>query len=202
MKYYKVNRKFGIECIEIEKEEFLKSILLSDILNFNTKGFGSALIKWGTNSEVNHSAIYVGGGNNNIIEATMKHGVKKTDLKDYLDNKKVIKINVLRKDDLKLYQAEKIKQYAYSRLNTAYDKLQIIGLAIRLGIKKILNKTFFWKRNLLDQSKKDICSELVYNAYQAAQIELVSQKDESLVTPEDIEKSKYLTLMYFAKNKG
>jgi len=161
-----------------------------DIINFRSKGFFSKLIRFGTGGYTNHSAIYVGGGHQYIIEALAK-GVKKNKLSKRVKAKDVEAVIVLRYPPLTVEQAEIIKSYAYSRIGVKYDFKQILGFTIWC-FGRIFLRRKWWERskyNPFDSRKKDICSELVYNAYQKAGITLCPNKDESNISPADLERS-------------
>jgi len=163
-----------------------------DILNFKTAGIGGFLIRYGTNGNVNHSALFIDKKNNEIIEA-LGSGIKRNNLEKVLKNKNILNLDILRYENLTAKELECIKIYAQSRVGKKYDYRQIIGLSIRNLFKKFTTIKFWWNKNLLDSKDKDICSELVYNAYQSIQIKLLDKKNEGLIVPCDFEKSPYLT---------
>jgi uncharacterized protein YycO len=168
----------------------LPALHCGDIVNFRSRGFFSKIIRFGTGGDTNHSAIYVGGGRQYLIEALGK-GVKKTRLPSRVKKKDTERVVVLRYEKLTVNEAEIIKDYAYSRIGVKYDWRQIVGFGIWCFGRIFLGKKFWEKHkcNPFDTKEKDICSELVYNAYQKAGIKLCPEKNESNVTPADLERS-------------
>jgi len=166
----------------------LKILQPGDCILFKGKGFISRGIRWFTDSEWNHVVIYVGGGNNYIVEAVMD-GVEKNEILPLL--KKAEKFCVRRIPDLTVENSELMKAKAYSLMYEPYDKLQFAGLAIYNLLRKIGIKASFLVPNKRDSI---ICSELY--AVCALTISIKFKKKISLVTPDVLGKSDILTTVY------
>ncbi len=154
---------------------------LGDCILMQTDGLVADGIEWFSDGEVSHTAIYVGGGERKIIESLID-GVKVKKLDKYFHGKYTIFVR--RINNLKVEQAEKMKEYAYSRVNKPYDFIQFITLGfyfimVKLGIR---NKT----NVIADDDKKDICSELFNDAASHAGIRLFRTKPHSVITPQDL----------------
>lgn len=162
------------------KKDFskLNNILQSgDIILTQTDGLIADGIEWFSGGDVSHSALYVGNGK--VIEALIEGVRLKNISRYYKDN---YTITVRRIPNLTEEQANKMKEYAYSRINKKYDKKQFITLAFyfildKLGIKH--------ERIVWDSNDQDICSELCNDAAKFAGRKISNQKD-SVITPQDL----------------
>jgi len=123
-----------------------------DILLFSGKGFISRGIKFFTNSEYSHVAIAVSG--TECIEATAA-GVEKSDIQTLINKTEHF---CVRRIDLTMEQAEKIKERAYQLLYESYDFLQFISMIPYLLLRKI---GITWNSLIFNSRVRMICSELV-----------------------------------------
>lgn len=149
-----------------------------DCFLFSGDSFVSRGIKWFTNSEWSHVAMYVGGGEGYVIEATAA-GVEKNKL-DSL-TKHATKYCARRIPRLTVEQSENMKTAAYSMIASQdpYDFIQLASLGLYFGIRKIFGKAPAW---LVKNTKNSmICSELF--AVCALTIPLKFAKQTKLVTP-------------------
>lgn len=167
-----------------------------DCILISANGLVSDGIKWMTKGIVSHVAIYVGGGERKIIEA-IPNGVKIQQLDKYFKN--CYNIYVKRIKNIKLSQAEIMKDYAYTQVDKRYDYVQFIGLAwyfimIKLGIAALLAKIGI-NIDVKNPTDSVICSELYNDAANDAGIKL-TKKNASVVTPQDLmESSKMETIL-------
>ena len=153
----------------------LTTLHTGDCILFKGKGFISRGIQWFTDSEYSHVAMYVGGGNNQVIEAT-EAGVEINPILPLL--KAADRVCVRRIPNLKVDDAEKMKAKGYSLIYEHYDYLQFAGLAIYFLFRKIgiqLSKLIPNSRVMM------ICSELF--AVCAMIIPIIFKDNTALVTP-------------------
>lgn len=133
-------------------------------------------------SEYVHSMLYIGNGK--IIHTTTKDGVivNKLPGKIYKRNR----YSIYRAKNLNTVQRNKIVRES---MKFKEMKLDLMGLIVNvpknlLGIKKSLLKI---ERNRL------WCSKLVYRAYAAAGLQLVTEAESAIITSERLSKSTFLT---------
>ena len=159
-----------------------KRPMIGDILLFKHDSIISDTIENFSKGEVSHSALYVGGGERKIIEAT-ENGVECNILDDYFNDE--YSIIIRRITNLTVEKAEIMKNYAYSRVGKKYDNIQLLTY----GIYYILEKLGFRDpKVVVDNSNKDICSELVSDAAKAAGYTLTKKNVDP--SPQDLLVSK------------
>jgi hypothetical protein len=166
----------------------LKSLIPGDCILVGGKSIVSRGIKWFTDSKYSHAAIYIGGGKNYIIEATMA-GVEKNPISDLLDHAENLCIR--RIPELTAEDAAEMKNKAYQLLYESYDILQFISYIPYFAFRKFgINLPFlvFNKRN------KMICSELYAVCALAAGVKFA--KSTKLVTPETLYETKKMITIY------
>lgn len=118
-------------------KEFLLEIPPASVISCKRKSFSLfglvqlwwARVKEGVAGCATHTALYVGGGHNYIIEATVR-GVRKTKLKKYVGNKNY-QVDIFAKKNLTVVQAEQIKAFAYSKIGKGYDFRGILRFVFR-----------------------------------------------------------------------
>ena len=168
--------------------KFLDSLHPGDILVVSGSGIISTGIKWATQSEWTHVAIYVGGGSQNIIEA-VAGGVEIHEVvRIYEEHTEIM---VRRLTGLTVDQVELIKDAAYTMLNDPYDWRQIISMGAYNLFRKIGIK-LPWLVKCHDGEK--ICTEVVCGAFAAIGIKFGA--DEDLVSPGDIATAPNLVTVY------
>jgi hypothetical protein len=166
----------------------LKSLIPGDCVLVGGKGIISRGIKWFTDSKYSHAAIYIGGGKNYVIEATMA-GVEKNPISDLLDHAESLCIR--RIPELTAEDAAAMKDKAYQLLYESYDILQFISYIPYFIFRKFgINLPFlvFNKRN------KMICSELYAVCALAAGVKFA--KNVKFVTPEILYETKKMITIY------
>ena len=159
-----------------------------DILLYKGKGFRSWLIQWGTKSPYNHVAVMVSPEMNLGVESNTGHqsGVQAFDVKQF----KAGEIDVFRVKSRYPFNKSTVISYLVAHLGAKFDWIGVSAL----GLMKFLSfftafKAFTWHNEF--QRKKDyFCSELVYEAFKAGNLDIVPEIDEAAVTsPADISKS-------------
>lgn len=131
-------------------------------------------------SEISHAAIYVGGGERKIIEAT-GNGVVLNKLDNYF--KKEYRIIVRRINKLSVKDAEIMKDYAYSRVGKPYDTWQLFSYGFYYFLQKFGFKD---PKVVIDNENKDICSELYNDAAKKVNRILVKKKKNADPSPQDL----------------
>jgi len=155
-----------------------------DLIFVRTSNFSGKIIRFVTNSEINHVAIYLGAGK--VIESQLNHGVRYYDLKNYAENSKyVVYYGSLKNIPSK--QIESAIKNAENLLNSPYDLLGQIGvlfkiIIMRLGLGWLVK---FYGRNITQNDKAYWCSELVASCFEKVGIRL-TQVDQRYATPEDL----------------
>jgi hypothetical protein len=111
-------------------------------------------------------------------------GVKLLKIDPYLGKSKVLRCETLTEGQRRL-----IIKYILNRVGTPYDYKLFIGLALNTVLKKL---HVYRVKTHWDSPSKDICIELVIDAYRSIGIELLPDiKDEDIV-PCDVLKSSKL----------
>jgi uncharacterized protein YycO len=137
-----------------------------------TNGFFGLLIRIGTTSRWNHSIVYIGNGKAVSADPT---GVKIVYINDYRD------IAWNKHETLTEEQRNIIADTALSFVGRPYDFFTIALLALRiLGLR--LNLPIF---TYLAKKEGFICSELVAEAYDKADV-ILSDKPDYLIVPGDL----------------
>lgn len=165
-----------------------KLLYPGDVILFSGTGFVSRGIKFFTNSEWSHAALYVGGGDGYIIEATQA-GVEKTKMADVMLH--ASKICVRRYRGLTLEQVELLKDKAYSLIYDRYDYAQLLSLGVYFAFRKV---GLTWAALVRNLPGKMICSELVAVCYLTLPVKFKART--KLVTPETLGATDLLDTVY------
>lgn len=185
-------------------ENLKNSIRPGDVLLVEGHQRFSAAVKYLTQSNWSHSALYV--GDEKLIEADLEKGVQEIPLNSYEKfHTRICRPAKLTQDDL-----NKILEYAYNRIGHHYDLKNIIDLARYLfPTPPVPNK---WKRNLLQLGSGDptkvICSSMIAEAFQSIRypiLPLVERKGQKVIfrkrrhhtlfTPSDFDRSPYFQII-------
>ncbi len=156
-----------------------------DILLYKGTGFVSKLIKWKTSSPYSHVSVIVGAETNLAIESNTgsQSGVRAVDIRKV----KAEDIDIFRVKAGKVFAAEKVISYLVDSLGSKYD----IPGVFWLGIMKVFNLKE--KANQFQKDKDYFCSELVYEAFNSAGLDIVPEVGEADITsPGDIARSSVL----------
>jgi hypothetical protein len=148
-----------------QKRQLINKLVAGDTINTRTESILGKAIRFFTNSNINHSTIYL--GNDLLLEASYEvciHHVNEYILNDkheiYCSSPKV---------DKKIKQ-----QLVVAAINTwgagvSYDAIGIIGLAVRFTIQKYwwrIKGLFNWSgKNKAAQNNSVWCSELLGKIY-------------------------------------
>ena len=145
----------------------------------------SKIIQWNTQSLYSHVAVVVGVEMNLAIESNTgsQSGVRALDLRK-LDAKTV---DAFRIKPQHAFKKEDVISYLIASLGSNYDYPGVIWL----GALKLLNLKE--KANEFQSSKDYFCSELVFEAFAAAGLDIVPQIGHADITsPGDISRSPLL----------
>lgn len=165
----------------MKREEILAfNFQPGDLLFIHGDSFWSDGISWLTtkNGGPSHVAVYVGGGNRQLIGA-VKHGVSLDTVDIML--KHAEHFSVRRIPDLTVERAETMKAEAYAMLGKKYDKLQFASMALYLSIRKVTGIEWTWL--IKDVKGKYVCSAFAYKVCLAGGFKFVTP--ESRITPYD-----------------
>lgn len=156
-----------------------------DILLYKGRSFMSRLIEWNTGSLYSHVSVVANARMNLAIESNTgsQSGVRALDLRKLQADE----VDVYRVKPGQAFKQEQVISYLVASLGSHYDYPGVIwlGLLKLLRLKKQANKF---------QSEKDyFCSELVYEAFHSAGLDIVPQISEADITsPGDIARSPVL----------
>ena len=153
-------------------------LLPGDVIVFSGKGAMRGAIRYATNSQFNHAAIYTGGGY--VIDATDSFGVSRRALKDLLDDTQVF-VGVLRRVGLTAEQRNAVVLDAGYRLGAKYSNWSGAGAATGL----ISLEPGCKSRESLN------CSELVQKVYYSALGYRITSRD--FPSPGDLAQARGLT---------
>ena len=156
-----------------------------DIILFKAeKDLISMLIAWGTNSKYSHVAVCVSPDLDLAIEAITRGGVRARSI-----NKISTAYDVYRVKQKYTYDQNKMIAYLIMQLNNKYDYLGVCYL----GILKLISKIFRQVKNAANKWQKDrdyFCSELCYEAFEFAGLDIVPEvSDSDITSPGDISNS-------------
>jgi len=157
-------------------EEIIEYLQPGDCVLLGGKGVVSRGIKWFTDSKYSHATLYVGGGKNYIIEATLA-GVERNRIQDVLVHAE--RICIRRIPNLTVEEVELMKNKAYSLIYDSYDIPQFISYIPYFLFRKVgINLPFL----VFNNRQKMVCSELYGVCALAAGIKLF--RNIKLITPE------------------
>lgn len=184
-----------------------KSIRPGDVLLVEGGQVFSTAIKYLTQSNWSHSAIYV--GNEELIEADIKEGVRKISLREY-ENHHTRICRPVGIDELDL---ENIFSFLEKRVGHQYDLKNVVDLARYLiPLPPIPGR---WKRDVLEFGSGDptkvICSSLISEAFQNIKYPILPQvtyvkangsqktqftkRHHTLFAPADFDRSPYFKVI-------
>ena len=139
------------------------------------------LIRWGTNSPVNHAGLYVGNGT--IVEAVGR--VRYNDISAYPDaiwSTGRLPAHLTPDAD----QRKLIVNRAHDLIGRKYSWLDIVAIGLaqrRLG--QVVDSRTWWARRVSNDGHL-ICSQAVDVEYQAGAIQFFQDRLAGLVSPQDL----------------
>ena len=161
-----------------------------DILLFKGEDGISRLIAWGTGSKYSHVAVCVSPQMSLAIEAITRGGVRARDIRKIKQNYDLYRIR-----QKHAYDLNKTISYLVEKLNSRYDYFGVLFL----GLLKVLAKIGRPLKEVANKWQKDrdyFCSELCYEAFDYAGLDIVPDVPEADITsPGDIARSKIVELV-------
>lgn len=178
-------------------DKIIKIIQPGDVLLVEGKQRFSKAIKYLTQSNWSHSAIYI--GDEKLIEADLKEGVRIIPLQKYME----YHTRICRPKNLSKADENAILNFVNSKIGGQYDiehvsELLKIALNPRLNLRKVL-------KNLGSSDPTEvICSSLIADAFQSIHYPILPIKKElggyhkinpTLITPSDFDLSPYFYII-------
>lgn len=184
-------------------DELKKALQPGDVLLVEGKQRFSTAIKYLTQSNWSHSALYVGEGK--LVEADLKLGVIEIEVETYADyHTRICRPHRVNDADIK-----KVVNYVKSEIGHSYDLKNIIDLARYLVPTPPIPTR--WRRKMLyfgsGDPTKVICSSLVAQAFQKIHYPILPLRKASgrrkrwlarhhtLFTPSDFDRSPYFEII-------
>lgn len=166
---------------------FLKSC---DILLYRGRGFVSRLIQWGTKSPYSHVAVVVDPEIFLAVESNTGHqsGVRAIDLRKLPAEE----LDVFRIRSEFSFDPEKVISFLVAHLGAGFDYTGVAWLGILKAVGLLTGLTYR-PYNRFQKEKDYFCSELCYEAFQAAGLDIVPEVGEAETTsPADLARSQRL----------
>lgn len=186
--------------------EMLQSCIRpGDVLLVEGKQRFSVAIKYLTQSNWSHSALYI--GDDLLVEADIQNGVQKIPLNHYQD----FHTRICRPMGLDQLDLDKVLSFCVEKLGHQYDLKNIIDLARYLIPRPPVPDK--WKRKLLRFGSGDptkvICSSLIADAFHSVKYPILplvkkqcpkrpifsKSKHATLFTPSDFDRSPYFQVI-------
>lgn len=178
-------------------DKIIKIIKPGDVILVEGKQIFSKAIKYLTQSNWSHSAIYI--GDEKLIEADLKEGVRIIPLQEYME----YHTRICRPKNLSEADLDIVLNFARSKIGGQYDTKHVsdlfkISLNPRLNLGKVLIKLGS------SDPKKAICSSLIADAFQSIHYPILPIKKElggyqkinsTLITPSDFDLSPYFYII-------
>lgn len=178
-------------------DKIIKIIKPGDVILVEGKQIFSKAIKYLTQSNWSHSAIYI--GDEKLIEADLKEGVRIIPLQEYME----YHTRICRPKNLSEADLDIVLNFARSKIGGQYDTKHVsdlfkISLNPRLNLRKVLIKLGS------SDPKKAICSSLIADAFQSIHYPILPIKKElggyqkinsTLITPSDFDLSPYFYII-------
>ena len=162
-------------------------IKIGDLIFTRSEDWTGKVIRFVTQSEINHVAIYIGSGK--IIESQLGHGVRRFNLQEYLNDKKCeVYLGKLKQIEQK--QIEEAIKNAENLLSRPYDLTGQAGILFKIiivgmGLERLIK---FYGKKVSKDKATFWCSELVIHVFALAGAQL-TEVDKRFATPEDLARS-------------
>jgi hypothetical protein len=178
-------------------DQTIKTLKPGDVILVEGKQRFSKAIKYLTQSNWSHSAIYI--GDKKLIEADLKEGVRIIPLQEYMEyHTRICRPKNLTEADLDI-----VLNFVKSKIGSKYDTKHVsdlfkIALNPRLNLRRVLIRLGS------SDPKKVICSSLIADAFQSIHYPIVPIKKElggyhkinsTLITPNDFDLSPYFYII-------
>lgn len=195
------SHQFELATVNIDK--LIKTLQPGDVLLVEGKQKFSSAIKYLTQSNWSHAALYIGNGV--IIEADLKLGVIKTEIEKYQDyHTRICRPINISDSDLGL-----IVHFIEAREGLTYDIKNIFDLAKFLFPAPPV--PLRWKRKMLEMGSQDptkvICSSIIALAFQSIKYPILpiekcikgrkeyTTRHHSFFTPSDFDRSPFFQII-------
>ncbi|MBT6324981.1 MAG: lipo-like protein [Bdellovibrionales bacterium] len=210
IKYLELPSSSSISIPTSPFKSLKETIEIGDVLLVEGRQKFSSAIKYLTQSNWSHAALYV--GNDTLIEADLKLGVLKININKYEGyHTRICRPVKLNANDLNL-----VIKYIQEREGLTYDIKNIFDLAKYLfPVPIVPNK---WKRKVLELGSHDttkvICSSVIAQAFQSVGYPILplerciegkkklAIRHHSLFTPSDFDRSPYFQIIKPTIQKG
>lgn len=162
-------------------DSLANTIRSGDIVCVRNESIIGKIIRWVTESNINHVALYIGNGL--IIESTLGYGVRIAPLSIYTNNNGC-EISICR--SVQKYNIQDVVRYSYNFYGAKYDLISQIGIFARFMVQKIgLQKMItFFGRNKINHDGF-WCSEFLGLIFLSVNIKF-NDIDISYLSPADI----------------
>jgi len=169
-----------------KKINFFDKVKKGDIITCRGENNLGKIIRWITNSNYNHSALYI--GEQEVIEA-LSNGIVISDINERLDNPKE-EVYIDRVKNFDISKINELIDYSKTFLHTKYDWIGLLGIATKYIVRKChLDKLItFWGRNKIENQRKLWCSEFCGVVFSKFNIKFTDD-DTSYLTPNEIHSS-------------
>ena len=161
--------------------DFIKNLLPGDLICVRAESIIGKIIRWTTESNVNHVGMYIGNGL--MIESTLGVGVRILPITIYLDDP-TIQVFVARVKTT--IDSNALIATAFTYFGSKYQILGQIGIAVKALVKKAgLSKYIaFWGTNKLNTDRV-WCSEYMGYVFKTQNI-IFANEDPSYLTPGEV----------------
>ncbi len=162
-----------------------------DIVCCRSENWMGRLIRWVTDSDINHVALYI--GNNLLIESTIHYGVRILPLAQYTSDPSV-QVSVVRIN--KHINTQNVVDYSFFFFGREYDLFGQIGiLTMNLCRKAGISWVVFWGKNKAVDDKRLWCSEFIGELFAIENVKF-ADIHTSYLSPKDIYNSSEVTKVY------
>lgn len=171
---------------------FMSVALPGDIISVRTEGWIGAHVRWVTESEINHSALYLGNGL--AIESTLGHGVRIIPVSAYVDDS-VCSVRLSRL--VGSVDFNEVIEYSYNFYGMKYNLVGQLGIFVKYMVKKVGlgGLITFWGKNKVE-GEGMWCSEFIGELFSPQKVRF-SEDDLSYLTPADIYSSRAVRRIYW-----
>jgi len=178
-------------------ERIINVIQPGDVLLIEGKQRFSKAIKYLTQSNWSHSAMYI--GNNTLVEADLKEGVRFIPLKEYMDyHTRICRPKNISSEDLK-----DLFRFISSKIGWQYDTKHVTDL-LKIALNPRSNLRNIFRRLGSPDPKEVICSSLLADAFHSIDYPILPIRQErgdyhkintTTITPSDFDLSPYFYII-------